>query len=65
MHRKRWSSSSPAPAAPTNEDRRFEPGKLADFVILSDNPEKIEPAKLWDLKVLETIKQGKTIYKQE
>jgi predicted amidohydrolase YtcJ len=42
----------------------IEPGKLADFVILSDNPMKIEPMKLWDLKVLETIKEGKTIYKQ-
>ena len=42
----------------------IEPGKLADFVVLSDNPTQINPMKLWDLKVLETVKEGKTIYKQ-
>ena len=36
----------------------IEVGKLADFVILSDNPLTIEPAKLADLTVVETIKEG-------
>jgi hypothetical protein len=39
-------------------------GKLADFVILDKNPCKIDPAAINDLKVLETIKEGKTVYKR-
>jgi len=42
----------------------IEVGKLADFVILSDNPTKIPEDQLDDIKVLETIKEGKTIYKR-
>jgi predicted amidohydrolase YtcJ len=41
----------------------LEPGKLADMVILSDNPLTIEPMKLNTIVVLETIKEGKTVYK--
>ena len=37
-------------------------GKIADLVILSDNPLTIEPAKLITMKVVETIKDGKSIY---
>jgi predicted amidohydrolase YtcJ len=37
-------------------------GKIADLVILSGNPLTIEPAKLISLKVVETIKDGKSIY---
>jgi predicted amidohydrolase YtcJ len=37
-------------------------GKLADFVILDKNPMKIEPMQLANLKVMYTIKEGKTIY---
>jgi len=37
-------------------------GKLADFVILDKNPMKIEPMDLSNLKVISTIKEGKTIY---
>ncbi len=43
----------------------IEVGKLADLVILSDNPLTIAHAKLNDLKVLETIKEGKTIFKAQ
>jgi len=39
-------------------------GKLADFVILDDNPLKVEPMVIKDIKVEETIKEGKTIYKE-
>jgi len=43
----------------------LEPGKLADMVILSDNPLAIDPAKLNTIVVLETIKEGKTVYSRE
>jgi hypothetical protein len=38
------------------------PGKLADLVILDANPLTIEASKLKDIKVIKTIKEGKTIY---
>ena len=40
-------------------------GKLADFAILSDNPLTVDPLKIADIKVVETIKKGKTIYRIE
>jgi predicted amidohydrolase YtcJ len=40
----------------------IEKGKFADLVILSDNPLTIDPDKIKDIEVLETIKEGKTIY---
>jgi predicted amidohydrolase YtcJ len=39
------------------------PGKLADLVILDQNPLKIDPMKLKDIKVLETIKEGNSIFR--
>ena len=38
-------------------------GKRADFVILDRDPLKTDPAKLREVRVLETIKDGNTIYK--
>ncbi len=38
-------------------------GKLADLVILDKNPLKVDPMTLKDILVLETIKEGKTIFK--
>ncbi len=38
-------------------------GKLADLVILDKNPLKVEPMQIKEIKVLETIKEGKTIFK--
>lgn len=40
----------------------IEIGKLADFVILDKNPLEVPILSLSELKVLETIKAGKTIY---
>lgn len=42
----------------------LEVGKLADFVILSENPLTIDENKLADIKVLETIKEDKSIYQR-
>jgi len=39
-------------------------GKQADLVILSNDPTKIAPQAIKDIKVIETIKGGKTIYAQ-
>ncbi len=43
----------------------LEPGKLADMVILSDNPLTIKPEDIADLEVLATIKEGRTIYQKD
>jgi len=43
----------------------LEPGKLADMVVLSDNPLTIDPAKINTIVVMETIKEGKTVYNRE
>jgi hypothetical protein len=41
----------------------IEVGKLADFVVLSDNPLSVDPETLAALKVVETIKEGASIYR--
>jgi hypothetical protein len=40
----------------------LEPGKLADLVILDQNPLTVEPTAIKDIKVMETIKGGTSIY---
>ena len=42
----------------------LEVGKLADFVVVDQNPLKVEAMKIKDIKVVETIKDGKSIYKR-
>lgn len=43
----------------------LEPGKLADFAILSKDPTAVEPATIADIKVTETVKEGRTIFRLE
>ena len=43
----------------------LEVGKLADLVILDQNPLKVDPMAIKDIKVIETIKGGKTIYRSQ
>ena len=42
----------------------LEPGKLADLVILERNPLEVPPDTIADIVVLETIKEGKTIWRR-
>jgi predicted amidohydrolase YtcJ len=42
----------------------LEPGKLADLVILDKNPLKVKPMAIKDVKVMETIKEGRTVFKR-
>jgi len=43
----------------------LERGKLADFAILSKDPTAVEPTTIADIKVTETVKEGKTIFRLE
>jgi predicted amidohydrolase YtcJ len=40
-------------------------GKLADLVVLSDNPLTVDPATINQIQVLETIKEGRTVWSRE
>ena len=40
----------------------LEPGKLADLVILDRNPLKVDPKAIKTIRVVETIKEGRTVF---
>ncbi len=40
-------------------------GKLADFIILSDNPFEVDPSKLNQIEVLETYSGGKKVFEKK
>ena len=42
----------------------LEVGKLADLVVFDQNPLKVEAMKIKDVKVVETIKDGKSVYQR-
>ncbi|MEJ2163561.1 MAG: amidohydrolase family protein, partial [Robiginitalea sp.] len=48
------------------EERKgsLSPGKLADLVILDQNPLKVAPDTIKDIQVVETIKEGVSVYKK-
>jgi predicted amidohydrolase YtcJ len=43
----------------------LEPGKLADLVILDRNPLAGDPLTIKDITVVETIKEGRTVYRAD
>ncbi len=43
----------------------LEPGKLADLVILSDNPLTIDPIEIKDIEIMATYKEGREVYVKE
>jgi predicted amidohydrolase YtcJ len=47
-----------------NRKGSIEVGKLADLVILGADPLEISPEQLWNLEVLETIKEGKAVFRR-
>jgi predicted amidohydrolase YtcJ len=42
----------------------LEVGKVADLVLLSENPLRMDPQRLREVKVVETVKGGKTVFRQ-
>ncbi len=42
----------------------IEPGKVADFVVLSANPIRIDLLRIADIQVLEAIKAGQRVYRR-
>ncbi|MFT5862949.1 MAG: putative amidohydrolase YtcJ [Flavobacteriales bacterium] len=47
-----------------NEKGTLEKGKLADIVLLDKNPLKVDPDAIKDIQVVETIKEGVTVFKK-
>ncbi|MDM9631006.1 amidohydrolase [Robiginitalea aurantiaca] len=47
-----------------NQKGSLVPGKLADLVILDRNPLKVDPGAIKDILVMETIKEGESVYKR-
>ena len=43
----------------------IETGKLADLVILSADPTAVDPETIDEIEVVETIKEGRNVYRSE
>jgi predicted amidohydrolase YtcJ len=43
----------------------IEPGKLADFVVLAENPLTVKPERLKDIVIVETIVSGETVFARQ
>ena len=37
-------------------------GKLADFVVLADDPHTVDPSKIKDIQIVQTVVGGTTVY---
>jgi hypothetical protein len=37
-------------------------GKLADFVVLAEDPQTVDPARIKDIKIVRTVTGGETVY---
>ena len=48
-----------------NKKGTLEVGKLADMIILDKNPLKVSPSEIKEIKVLETIKEGVSVYNRQ
>ena len=47
-----------------NQKGSIKEGKLANLIIIDKNPFKIQTDKIKDIQILETIKEGKTLWKK-
>lgn len=45
-----------------NSKGTIEDGKLADFVVLAENPLQVDPLRIKDVPILQTIVAGETVF---
>lgn len=48
-----------------DEKGSITPGKIADLVVLSENPLTVDPARINEIIVLETIKEGRVVWRRD
>lgn len=46
-----------------DEKGSLAPGKLANLVILDQDPMEVDPMVICDIRVVETIREGETLYR--
>ena len=62
----RWYTLGAASAAFEEHIRgTLEPGKLADFIVLSENPFEVKPERISEIKIDLTVIGGKIVYKSQ